>query len=126
MKAYRVAVALAASLLAVGPAYMGCSAKSDHPPQLSAPSVSPPESPVECSELFAASDELRAEVPGPLVYDGGPAQCIVKGAECPLRDSDAGICDGGVPGAKCEGTQWFGACFSLDAGKPDGGDGGVP
>ena len=136
MKASHAALAVASALGVLAVAASGCGTKSSHPPQLSSPGAATPDSPIECSELYAASDELRGHVPGALVYDGGPAECIVKGATCPLRDTDVGVCDGGheaaIPGAQCEGTQWFGVCFDLDAGLSaadaggDASDGGAP
>lgn len=120
MRRYLVVLALASGLGVAGTIASGCAKEVHHPPELSAASsgTALPDDAVDCVDLVPDSEELRAQVPGPLKDDAGTISCLVSGVVCPLHDSDAGVCDGGheagSPVARCEGSTWHGVCIGPD------------
>jgi hypothetical protein len=101
-----LAVALAGAEIA------GCGEKLDPPPDYSP--VGFDGEAVSCAELLDAGPSLAEQGAHVLKSDGGILACFPDGLECPLPDTDAGVCDGGPdaarPYANCLGERWVGHC----------------
>lgn len=110
---------VAGCLLAValiGAEIAGCGDRTD---------AAPPGSPgggfdgdaIPCAVLLDAGPALAEQGEHSLRLDGGILDCYPDGLECPLPDTDAGACDGGVkvarPYATCLGARWVGHCSKI-------------
>lgn len=104
---------LAVALAGAGVA--GCADKPDPPPDYSP--VGFDGDAIPCAELLDAGTVLAEQGAHSLRLDGGTLACFPDGLECPLPDTDAGLCDGGAqaarPYASCLGERWVGRCTEI-------------
>lgn len=92
--------------------FAGCSEEHQPPPPF-VPARASADS-LGCGALRDLGSSVAEQGAGPLLVDGGTAYCPADGLECPLVDTDAGACDGGVdaaaPYARCTGSTWIARC----------------